>query len=310
MKTSTQKAVSQSQKMAQQGIQVLKADPEFKRLRLLVPRKLRKRNCGQDYTAITTDTEFARDRAEVILLSAQDWTKYEELQKGCKILADRYDLREWVVFDLAVGVKPSPVPAKTIRGYLAPFIILPKNFEPNKQYIFHTLMIPKPEATEIMKRLPDNMDHNTVEEIKAYLTMLMRTIPECQIAELGEQDPSTKVPRTAPEIAVHITIPPGYSAREVSKVYGQLDKQRRVIMKALGMPLLQRRRTSKILKDADKLELFRVKPCCYDIIDKKYGENLQPEKEQRLRKEIKNKRYAGRKMLYRRGIPVNRQATI
>jgi hypothetical protein len=295
--------------MAQQWIQVLKADPEFKRLRRMVPTKLRKKDCGQDYEAITTDTEFAGDRTKVILLSEEEWTRYEKLQKGCKVLADKYDLREWVVFDLAVGVKTSPIPAKTIQGYLEPFVILPKDFDPNKRYVLRTLMIPRLEATEIIRRLPVNMDHEIVEEIKTYLRMLMRKIPECWVIELEEQDPQSKVTGEAPEIDVHITVPSGYSAREASQVYQQLDKHRRAIMKALGTPLLQRRRTSRILKDAEWLDLFRDKTCSYDIIDKKYGEDLRPKEEQRRRKEIKNKRYIGRKILGRQAISVNRRVT-
>lgn len=287
-------------KIAQERIRILRADPEFVKLKKLVPTQLRKKELGKDIHGITTDSEYVEKRGddEVILLSKRDWDRYEEFERLCQKLAQIYRLHWATVEDLGLGVKQptvSPRPSQIIDAYLDPVVFVPKDFDSNLKYVAHSTTASPLAVMEIMRRV-EGLDEKTKEEIKAYLSSLFKHIPGCQIVELSEAADALKEQDEKVEFDVCLRVPLGYTAREVAEVYRKVDNKRRGISASLGMSVHKRRRQSRILMNAKSLRLCERGVSIYDIIDDKYPD-ADSSQEQSRRRAIINQRLKGQRLL-------------
>ena len=297
---------SMSVKQAEERIALLKADPSFKKLQSLVPQKLKGKTLGQKIQTVTTDSKYAKQMKKmknknVVVLTEEEFSEFEQLDRSCDKLAEKYGLPRHTVFDLALGGKPVRRLAKTIRAGLDPLVFKPKDFSPEKHYtgyLFHSL---PPEVIEIMRRLPQDLDEQTMAEIKSYLGMLVKNKPACRILELEETSNHHTNPKPPCDIHVWLKVPLGYSAKDVAAVYKKIDRDRRQVMLALGCSVNRRRRVSKVLFEAEELRLFKDKlerSEAYEILDDiedRIGKGSRSDSF--MRKKIGKKRYKGRILL-------------
>lgn len=287
-------------KIVQEKMKLLEADPEFIELCELVPKVLAGKEFGKDFLMVTTNGEYLEKRKDknVIVLSKRDWEKYERFERLCQRLAERYKLHWVTVEDLALGVEQPTVPcrlSRTITANLDPIVFLPKEFDRCKNYIARSTFAPPLEAIEVMKRV-QQLDGKTKEEIKAYLFSLSKHIHGCRIVELYEQGSASEERKSRVELDVCLRVPLGYTASDVAQVYRKVDKRRRDILTSLGNPVRKRRRQSKILMKAESLELLvpGKDVGILGIVDEWFGDTAE---EERRRRSIINKRYRGRKLL-------------
>ena len=287
-------------KFVQERIGILRADPEFAKLKQLVPTQLKRKELGKDIHGITTDREYFEKRGDdkVILLSKHDWDRYEKFEHLCQQLAQKYRLHWATVEDLAMGIRrPTVTPrlSRIINAYLDPVVFVPKDFNSNLKYVAHSTVAPPLEAMEIMRRV-EGLDEKTKEEIKAYLFSLFKHVHGCQIVELSE---ATEAPKEQDEkvgFDVCLRVPLGYAARDVAEVYRKIDNKRRAILASLGMSVRKRRRQSRTLMNAKSLRLLESRANIYDIIDDRYPD-ADSSQEQSRRKAIINQRHKGQKLL-------------
>ena len=298
MRGTRKRAVSVTDKLVQERIKLLEADPEYIDLYNLVPEVLRGKESGKDFHGVTNDTElFERNKGKgVILLSKHDWGRYEEFQLLCEKLAKKYKLHWATVEDLAMGVEQptvSPQLSPTMTAYTEPVVFLPKPFDSSKRYMADCRVVPPLAALEIMKRV-QQLDDKTKEEIKAYLFSLFEDVYGCRIVELHEQGTLQEKQRVQVELDVCLKVPIGYAASEVAELYRKVDKRRKNILASLGNPAPQRRRQSKTLMEAESLELLLPKKDVHilDITDE-----LGVPDEEKYKRVIINKRYKGHKLL-------------
>ena len=305
---------SMSVKQAEERIALLKADPSFKKLRSLVLQKLKGKTLGQEIQTVTTDSKYAKQmkNKNVVVLTEEEFSEFEQLDRACDNLAEKYGLPRHTVFDLALGGKPVRRLAKTIRAGLDPLVFKPKDFSPGKHYIGFIFRALPPEVAEIMRRLPQDLDEQTRAEIRSYLDMLAKDKPACRILELKDKparrileleetnnhDTNAKPPC---EIDIWLKVPLGYSAKDVAEVYKKMDRDRRQVLLALGCSVNRRRRVSKVLFEAEELRLFKDKlerSEAYEILDDiedRIGKGSRSDSF--MRKKIGKKRYKGRILL-------------
>ncbi len=294
-----------SVRLAEERIAVLKADPEFKRLDEMVPRKLRGKTWGEDMEVITTDAECEKrsGNKKVATLTDAEHRSYRKLDQACQRLAEKYGLAWHTVFDLAVGGKPIVRLEKEISAYLNPLVFGPRDLEVGKHYVAcHSYSTPL-EVIEIMKRV-QSLDEQTKMEIRGYLQMLAERMPGCSILELIEGDPPGSPTERRPQIHVHLVVPPGYTSRDVAAVYRKIDDKRRQYLIALGHPIAKRRRTSKVLEQAERLRIHEDRPSSYDIVDEVYRDqdvgNIDLSQDQPRRRRIVVQRSRARKLMRKR----------
>ena len=105
MRKAAKETVRVTDKIVQERIKLLEADPEFSDLWELLPKALTGKESGVDFHVITTDREFVERTKEkkVIVLSARDWDRYERFQRLCDKLAQKWGLLWATVEYLAVG---------------------------------------------------------------------------------------------------------------------------------------------------------------------------------------------------------------
>lgn len=286
--------------MVRERIAVLKADREFAMLRRLLPRKLKGKELGTDVQGMTTDLELWQHNKEMnVLLSKPEMKKYEDFCSLCEKLAEKYGLQWATVADLAMGVRRptgSPHLSRIIKVSLDPITMCPKDFNPNSRYKAYLDFAQPLAATEIM-RLVQGLDEQTKQDVKAYLLMLVRSMPGCQILHMVKAEASGKPLENEVEIDVRMTIPLGYTVKEVAEVYRKEDLRRREILAALGTPVPKRRRVSKILvREAAVLQLPTRKVNIYDILDE-VDPNRDESQDEEHRRSIINRRYKARSRL-------------
>lgn len=290
-------------KLVRERTGVLQADQEFRKLRKLLPPRLKGKELGKDVKLITNDPEIWQKRKDIgqdILLSEGEWRKYEEFCALCEKLAKRYGLYWATVEDLAMGVKQPTVPprlSQVIKAYLDPLPVCPEDFDPGSTYTAHIRFVPPLQVIEIVRRL-QGLDEQTREEVKAYLRPLLKDKPGCRILELEKGEDSKKDLKNEVEIEVCMKIPAGYTANEVAEVYRKVDSRRREVLAALGVSVPKRRRESKILREASSLQLSAKNVDIYGILDKMYPEDMSEDRTRR--RTIVNRRYKGRKLLEKR----------
>lgn len=298
MRKAAKEANRVADKVAQERMSLLKADPEFKDLCKLVPKVLRGKESGKDFETVTTDQEYVQRRndGKVILLSKRDWDKYERFGRLCEKLAQKYKLHWVTVEDLAMGVKRPTVRPwldRTITGGLDPVVFLPKDFTPGAKYVARSVVAPPLAAIEIMKRVKE-LDDKTKEEIKAYLLSLFKDIHGCRIVELSKavEPPEKEKEGSKIELDVWLRVPTGYVATEVAEVYRRIDGHRRHVLANLGIPVPDRRRQSKLLMEAKPLRLLQEKANIGDIVDDMFP-NGDLTQDRVLRKAALNRRSKG-----------------
>ena len=303
MRGTRKRAVSVTDKLVQERIKLLEADPEYIDLCYLVPKVLSGKESGKDFRTVTTDREhFDKMKGKgVILLSKHEWGRYEEFELLCEKLAKKYKLHWVAVEDLAMGVEQptvSPRLSPTMTAYTEPVVFLPKPFDLSKRYMADCRVVPPLAALEIMKRV-QQLDDKTKEEIKAYLFSLFKDIHGCRIVELHEQGPLRGKQPVQVELDVCLRVPVGYAASEVAELYRKVDKRRKDILASLGNPAPQRRRQSKTLMEAESLELLLPKKDVgiLAIVDERFGAAGE---DKRRKRSIINKRYKGKELLKKR----------
>ncbi len=294
-----------SVRLAEERIAVLKADPEFKSLDGIVPRKLRGKTWGEDMEVITTDAEYEEGSGnkKVATLTDAEHRNYRKLDQACQRLAEKYGLTWHTVFDLAVGGKPIVRLEKEVSAYLNPLVFVPRDFELRKHYVVcHSYSTPL-EVIEIMKRV-QSLDEQTKMEIRGYLEMMAERMPGCSILELIEGDTPGSATKCRPQIDVHLVVPPGYISRDVAAVYRKIDDKRRQYLIALGHPVVKRRRTSKVLEQAERLRIHEDRPNSYAIVDEVYRDqdvgDIDLSQDQPRRRRIVVQRSRARKLLRKR----------
>jgi hypothetical protein len=325
MRGTGKRAVSVTDKLVQERIKLLEADPEYIDLCNLVPKVLGGKESGKDFHGVTSDFGLYESKKDngTILLSKSDWDKYEKFGRLCEKLAQKYKLHWVAIEDLAMGVKhPQVAPrlSETITAHMDPIIYPPKPFDPNKHYIAKSNIAPPSEAIEIMRVIqhleesinrellfPDetnekmrriqNLEQRARDEIRAYLYSLFKDKFGCRVVELLEAPQGQKGDDI--EISISIKVPVGYTAREVGNVYRNIDNRRRQILTALGKSIPRRRRQSKTLMEAESLELLLPKKDVgiLGIVDERFGAGGE---DKRQKKSIINMRYRGRKLLNKR----------
>lgn len=293
-------------KLVQEKMKILESDPEYVALCDLIPKVLIGKERGEDFHGVTSDREiFERNKHKgTILLSKRDMNKWQEFENLCMKLAQKYGLDWSAVEDLAMGVDHPTVAARlspTITAYLDPLVSMPKQFSPEKQYVAEYNTNPPLAAIEIMRRV-HQLDEKTRDEIKSYLSTILEHMFGYRVVHLCEASKSQESTKIG--LNVCLKVPPGYSARDVSRVYLKVDKKRREIMAALGIPLVKRWRQSKLLMQADTLDLMltRRDMGIYGIIENLFAPTEQDESspEQRLHRSVVNKRYKGHRLLKKR----------
>jgi len=299
-----QKSSGVTERIVSERLALLKADPEFKTLKKLLLQKLKGKEAGKVFEGITTDSEIYKRRKEDkrdILLSETEWKRYQEFCTLCEKLANKYRLHWVTVEDLAMGVRQPTVPSRPseiIKAYLDPIVIRPRDFKTNTRYASNVTFVPPLETIEIMRRL-QGLDEQTKAEIKAYLEWLLKDKPGCRILELENAEGSKENSKDEVRIDVCMKIPIGYNAKEVAEVYRKADSSRRDILAALGASVPKRRRSSKILSDAERLRLFEADVNIYDIVDEVYpADDLS--KDQIHKRSIILRRSKGRQQLKKR----------
>lgn len=303
MRKAVKKTVRVMDKVLQEKIKLLEADPEFINLWLLFPKVLAGKESGVDFHGITTDhkrVEITKYK-KVIVLSKPDWDKYQRFQQLCHKLAQKWGLHWVTVEDLVMGVRQpivSPRQSPTITAYLDPIVFLPKDFDPNVKYVAHSTVAPPLEAIEIMRRV-QGLDEQTKEEIKAFLSSLFKDKYECHIVELSEPAEPLEKQDDKVEFDVCLRVPVGYTAREVAEVYRKVDNKRREVLASLGVDVPKRRRQSKTLMEAESLELLEKNVGILGIVEAVYPDSDQ-RKDQSRRRTIINQRYKGGKLLKKR----------
>ena len=291
----------------QEAIAVLKEDPDFKKLCSLVPSKLKGKTFGEDVGEITTDPEYEKrkpGKKDIVTLTEEEWNKYEQLDRACDRLAERYHLCSDIVMALACGGKPllRPAPDQAIRATLDPVVFKPRDFDPKKRYIGYLCPALPVAAVQIMNRLPEDMDDQTKMEINASLRRMIKDIPGCRILELQEARPDDSTAQPPLRIDVTMRIPPGVSGEEVKRIYLKCDASRRQALTALGHPV-KRRRVSKVLLQAETLRVFEDRldrNTIYEIMDDVYGEAMDFSQDQVRRRGLILKRHKAKKAAQRK----------
>jgi hypothetical protein len=305
MRKAAKETVRVTDKIVQERIKLLEADPEFSDLWELLPKALIGKESGADFHGITTDREFVERTKDkkVIVLSKSDWDKYKRFQQLCSELGQRYGLYWATVEDLATEVRQptvSPRQSRIITAGLDPIVFLPKGFDANIKYVAHPTVVPPLEAIEIMRRV-QGLDEQAKEEIKAFLSSLFKDKYGCHIVELSEPAEPLEKQDDKVEFDVCLRVPVGYTAREVAEVYRKVDNKRREVSASLGVNVPKRRRQSKTLMEAKSLRLLEHHVSIYDIVDDKYP-NFEREssQDQPRRRAIINQRHKGIKLLKKR----------
>lgn len=300
-----QKLGEVTEKIVKQRLALLKADPEFNKLRKLLPLKLKGKEMGKDIEGITTDPEIyerSKDDKRVIMLSEAEWVKYEEFSNLCMNLASKHRLHWVTIQDLAMGVKRPIVPPRAsnvIRAHHDPIVYLPRDFNQKNRYTSHATLVPPIEAVGIMESL-EGLDTKTKTEVKTYLKLIANHIPGCRILELKKVKESEENSKDEVKIDVCMRIPIGYTAKDVAQVYRERDSSRREILAALGIPIPKRRRASTNLSDAERLKLFDRGANIYDSVDEIYPD-FDMSKDKTRRKTVKMRRYRGRQQIKKMG---------
>ena len=303
MRKAVKKNVGVTDKVVQEKIKLLEADPEFIDLWKLLPKVLIGKESGVDFHVITTDREFVERTTDrkVIVLFKSDWDKYQRFQQRCHKLAEKFGLHWATVEDLVMGVRQpivSPRQSPTIKAALDPVVFLPKDFDPNIRYVAHSTVVPPLEAIEIMRRV-QGLDEQTKGEVKAYLSSLFKDRYGCHVVELSELANPLETQDDKVEFDVCLRVPIGYTAREVAEVYRKMDKKRREVLASLGTAVYKRRRQSKTLMKAKSLRLFKNSVSIYRIIEEKYP-HADLSQGPTLRRSLINERHRGQKLIEKR----------
>jgi hypothetical protein len=302
MRKSTKKITKVVDKLIEERILLLKADPEYIDLCDLLPDSLFGKESGIDYEMVIRYPEYFNKptNENIIFLDNSNWEKYKKFQDLCQKLADKYGI-DWVtVENVASGVEHPTTHhrlAQVIHAYNDPVVMLPKDFDTRKHYRTYETVSPPQAAVAIMRRVQD-LDDNTKSEIKANLFTLFENQHGCRIVDLSETKQEVK---TNLVLDVCLRVPIGYNSRDVAEAYRKVDKIRRDILASLGTPVPQRRRQSKILMDAESLELLanNKRVGVQAIVDERWPDYDQNQDSYR-RKKVINQRYKGRKLVRRR----------
>jgi hypothetical protein len=290
-----------TESLVDQEIAVLKAHPDFAKLKKLVPTKLKGKEMGKDIESITTDREMYERRGKddkIIFFTESEWGQYEKFSALCDELAERHGLHWATVESLAMGISNPTVPfrlAKSIKAYLCPTVFAPPDFDINCRYVSHVKYATPMEVIEIMERLRE-LDEHTKAEIKRYLKLLIQNKTDYRTVEIEKAEDSEKTSHEEVNIDVCMRIPIGYSTKEVAEAYARVDRRRKQILTALGMPFPKRRRSSTLLKDAERLRLFKEKVDLHRIVDAKYPEHVM-EEDRHYVKAVKKQRYKGQQLI-------------
>ena len=290
-----------TESLVDQEIAVLKAHPDFAKLKKLVPTKLKGKEMGKDIESITTDREMYEKRGKddkIIFFTESEWGQYEKFYALCDELAERHGLHWATVESLAMGIENPTVPfrlAQNIKAYLCPTVFAPRDFDINSRYVSNVKYATPMEVIEIMERLRE-LDEHTKAEIKRYLKLLIQNKPDYKTLEIEKAEDSENISPEEANIDVCMRIPIGYTTKEVAEAYSRVDSRRKQILTALGIPFPKRRRSSTLLKEAERLHLFRENVDLLRIVDKKYpGHNI--EEDRHYVKAVKKQRSKGQQLI-------------
>ena len=298
------KASKVTESLVDQEIAVLKAHPDFAKLKKLAPPKLKGKEMGRDVESITTDREMYKKRGKddkIIFFTESEWGQYKEFFALCEKLAERHGLHWATVESLAMGIENPTVPfrlAKSIKAYLDPTVFIPHDFDINSRYVSHVKYATPMEVIEIMEQLRE-LDEHRQAEVKRYLKLLIQNKPDYRTVELEKVEDLEKISQEEVNLDVCMRIPIGYSTKEVAEAYAIVDRRRKQVLTALGVPFPKRRRASTILNEADRLRLFDKNADIYGIVDAKYPEDGL-EKERRNIKTVRGKRKKGGELIQKR----------